>query len=542
MSRLLVLLLLLVNCAVALKLPARSTPRYEALVGGRPTTAAPLGTPQDIARLIKNSVVDVHQAARAIKAELIVTPSAATRVWLDLNMNQSLLLSFEQTRDDTPSTCTMRVKQTRLADECTLDGTSSESSTCADVGCVAVRWNLATRQGILIDLFKNTKGERIGCDLSSADDPNVPWGQLMLRVVDDIACLLQMQHVFLADEATVPLRVWDAHADSSGGLRAAPMKLQYLHPLVHGIGYYEQHGYYRVPRGEYYGRAHHSGDRTAANGDARDLEMAWRRARSEVEAFRTLRIAPFVDGCFAHAIGALARDAAVQPGASRILRFARAIGDAQREGTQTLQLAALRAAAHRVDAETTAAVETDGTAAAHPRCGSLVAFIEQHAAALDDADVLRAPHLSAMTRRLRTRAWRAERAYADAEEEELALRAAALLRELLFDVFAVWRREREGPPLMRKDYSYEADGTTRCSTFVCAAGADAGAGGTASDGSGGGSVVGVDGEMELCWRRHAPIIKAAYFVCEEAEDGAACALPWAPDRSEVLVKSEDQDA
>ena len=302
MSRLLVLLLLLVNCAVALKLPARSTPRYEALVGGRPTTAAPLGTPQDIARLIKNSVVDVHQAARAIKAELIVTPSAATRVWLDLNMNQSLLLSFEQTRDDTPSTCTMRVKQTRLADECTLDGTSSESSTCADVGCVAVRWNLATRQGILIDLFKNTKGERIGCDLSSADDPNVPWGQLMLRVVDDIACLLQMQHVFLADEATVPLRVWDAHADSSGGLRAAPMKLQYLHPLVHGIGYYEQHGYYRVPRGEYYGRAHHSGDRTAANGDARDLEMAWRRARSEVEAFRTLRIAPFVDGCFAHAM------------------------------------------------------------------------------------------------------------------------------------------------------------------------------------------------------------------------------------------------
>ena len=44
--------------------------------------------------------------------------------------------------------------------------------TCTDVGCVAVRWDLRAREAVLLDLFKATSGARLGCDLSSADDPS----------------------------------------------------------------------------------------------------------------------------------------------------------------------------------------------------------------------------------------------------------------------------------------------------------------------------------------------------------------------------------
>ena len=76
-----------------------------------------------------------------------------------------LVVGFEPCSDFSGS-CTMRVRQTRVAGECSLDNPEG----CNDAGCVAVRWDLRTGEGVLLDLFKAKAGERIGCDISSADD------------------------------------------------------------------------------------------------------------------------------------------------------------------------------------------------------------------------------------------------------------------------------------------------------------------------------------------------------------------------------------
>ena len=56
----------------------------------------------------------------------------------------------------------MRVRRTRVLDECSVDNPSA----CRDVGCCAIRWDLTTREGAIVDLFKSVGRERAGCDLS----------------------------------------------------------------------------------------------------------------------------------------------------------------------------------------------------------------------------------------------------------------------------------------------------------------------------------------------------------------------------------------
>ena len=116
-------------------------------------------------------------------------------------------------------------------------------------------------------------------------------GALMLRVIDDVAALLQMRHVFLADESSVWLSVWDAR---SRGAKSAQVMLKYLHPLVHGTGYYEPHGYYTIDAGEYYG-----------SGFRGSVDKSRRCAAADLNAFDTLRQTPFRAGELARAIAKL---------------------------------------------------------------------------------------------------------------------------------------------------------------------------------------------------------------------------------------------
>ena len=169
---------------------AAPTARYEALPGGRPRSATLIGG-DELAQLIERASREADHSPK--------------RVWLELTNGQSLTVVFERTNDDTDGTCTMRVRQTRVTDECALE----DPRGCVDVGCVAVRWNLNTRQGVLVDLFKAKRGDRSNCDLSSADDPKAKWGSLMLRVVDDVAALTRTRHVYLADESSTRLEVWN---------------------------------------------------------------------------------------------------------------------------------------------------------------------------------------------------------------------------------------------------------------------------------------------------------------------------------------------
>jgi hypothetical protein len=167
-----IIMLLLTAAATALQAPARAPPpppRYEALEGGRPPTAKRIGRPA-FARLIRRAT---HPDAEP------------ARVWLDLANGESLVVGFEPCSDFSGS-CTMRVRQTRVAGECSLDNPEG----CNDAGCVAVRWDLRTGEGVLLDLFKAKAGERLGCDISSADDGGVRWGRLMMRVVDDVAAVV----------------------------------------------------------------------------------------------------------------------------------------------------------------------------------------------------------------------------------------------------------------------------------------------------------------------------------------------------------------
>ena len=117
----------------------------------------------------------------------------------------------------------MRVRQTRVAGECSLDNPAG----CTDAGCVAVRWDLRNNEGVLLDLFKAKAGARLGCDISSADDGGVKWGRLMMRVVDDVAALVGVRAVYVADESSQTLRVWD---DESEEGKPVQVRLQPLQP------------------------------------------------------------------------------------------------------------------------------------------------------------------------------------------------------------------------------------------------------------------------------------------------------------------------
>ena len=220
-----VLVALGLSVASSVALPTNGGSRYEALVGGRPSSVAPMQGTQ-LARI----------------AQLAAREGRTSRLWLDLSNGESLCVTFEPTLDpsamilaDIVESCDMRVKRTRVSDSCPVD-----SPGCDETGCVAVRWDLAKREAVLMDLFKATNGIRVGCDLSSADDSNVRWGELMLRIVDDIAVLLGIHHVFVADEACV-------ETDIPGGHNAR-VPLCYLQSMVHGMGYYERFGFYPIPQ------------------------------------------------------------------------------------------------------------------------------------------------------------------------------------------------------------------------------------------------------------------------------------------------------
>ena len=473
--------------------PPATPQRYEALVGGRPSSVAPVNSIEGLSNLIHHAV-DMHSDKSAASAdaqnEELGSAAPPTRVWLDLTNGESLVVSFEQMRDDTVDSVTMRVRQTRVTEECELD----DPSMCVDVGCVAVRWNLQTREGILIDLFKAKHGERLGCDLSSADNPKVKWGQLVLRVVDDVAAALRIRHVYLADESMITLDVWDERKSAA---QSVPIKLQYLHPLLHGVGYYEQAGFYSVDKSEYYGAASSQGDAAGGVGAA-DMQAAQARAADELNAFRILRSAPFAEGQLARAISGLARAGATPPEASRVYRLAVALGKAHEQQVPAKRLCALRDAAEACDEDAPAM----DPSAPYDGCGSLSEFVARHEAAMD-AMVLSAPHLGELIRLLHER----NRASARSDGADAgALRAGAMMRELLFDVFAVWRTSRR-PPLKRKDYVYSADRATRASCLSSAIG------------KGGGP-----DRVGLGLEPLDPIIREAYFVCSTDEDGA-CELP-----------------
>ena len=160
---------------------------YEALEGGRPRSAVRIERAA-FAQLIRRST---HPA------------SEPSRVWLDLANGESLVVGFEPCVGE-EGCCTMRVRQTRVAGDCSLDNPSG----CTDAGCVAVRWDLRSDEGVLLDLFKAKAGARLGCDLSSADDTGVRWGRLMMRVVDDVAGIVGARAVSVADESSQTLQAW----------------------------------------------------------------------------------------------------------------------------------------------------------------------------------------------------------------------------------------------------------------------------------------------------------------------------------------------
>ena len=416
----------------------------------------------------------------------------ATRVWLELTCGENLIVVFEQTKDDSESTTTMRVRQTRVTDECELD----DPAGCVDVGCVAVRWNLRTREGVLVDLFKAKKGDRIGCDLSSADNPRVKWGQLMLRVVDDVAALLHCRHVFLADESSMRLDTW--HERSSDG-QTVQVMLKYIRALQHGVPYYERFGYYGVPRELYYG-FNGASKRAGAEGGSNDAEEEkWMQAAAaardaasvDLNAFSLMRTTPFRGGALANALTRHAgqgvsgeassqRTAATSAtSATLIYRFALALGRAQDQctdhpagkGDELLQ--AFREVVQAEGGCEPGAGCSDSPIPnqhwVHSRSAitpdeTLAAFTARHSEAID-AEVLAAPHLGALINLLFQRKCRptergglrddgsrdgstgldSETRLEEGTTRDAArrgLKSSALMLALMFDFFAVWRCAR----------------------------------------------------------------------------------------------------
>ena len=498
-------------------LASSSSSSYEALVGGRPDLSVPLAL-ADLKRLI-------HRKAAEQGA------TAPTRVWLDLTNGESLSLTFEKLRDDSPGTCTLRVKQTRLLDECRVDDPTAR---CVDLGCVAVRWNLNTREGVLMSLFKAQKGQRVGCDLSSADDRDVKWGELILRVVDDVASLLGCRHVYLADESSVRIDTWDPRIQ---GAQSQQVMLKYIRPLTDRVGYYEPRGYYTVDRALYYG-FNGAAERAAAQDAAADDESRLRdedrsareAASSELSAFDAVRVAPFRRGALASKIACIGGDGdgvRQRQESTLVYRFAKAVGVAQDAAAAAAAAAAddngtpsdgSEVLVSAFDAAVAASTSGDGEGDGGPIAGhvasyvSLESFVERFGAALD-AEVLAAAHLGEMVRLLRDR---------NREDSEPSrLQAGSLLLGVMFEFYAAYT-SRKALPLKRKDYyrtrrpqlqtgeGFTDDGGAGCRTV------------TSSVTSHSTGAIRVDADAE-----HVPIIRAAYMLCGVDEEAEECILPWA---------------
>ena len=538
---------------------------YEALVGGRPDLSVPLER-RDLRRLIYR---------KAKEGEIAEEREAPTRVWLDLTNGESLSLTFEKLRDDHPGTCTLRVKQTRLLDECRVDDPTAQ---CADLGCVAVRWNLLTREGVLIDLFKAKKGERVGCDLSSADSREVKWGELMLRVVDDVASLLGCRHVYLADESSVRIDTWDAHSRVA---RSQQVMLKYLKPLIDGIGYYERFGYFTIERSLYYGfngaarhasRSGSQGTITASEvieeGRSDDGEKRARNAASvELSSFEAVRTAPFRSGGFAsalefaHASEGGEKDISVVEGLKKahqaqkstfINRFAEAVGAAQDAAVEASHATDCRTADEHVlvSAFRTAVVEGDAKFArvGGPMAGQVATYatletlFERFDGALD-AELLGARHFGAMIRILRdrnrlvvTESGREEGGATERQEvtdEPSRLLAGSLLLFLMFEFYAAYP-SRKALPLKRKDYYHHRrsaaggaseddhnDEPPAVSTDEEWASLMSAVHMYPSSAQNTG-VIRVDADGE-----HVPIVREAFLLCGVDEAADECVLPWA---------------
>ena len=463
--------MLLSCCPLAIAMVV--SPRYDALPKGRPASAAPLDG-QNLARLVEHALIDVSSAAAAIKDTLGPPAATAPRVWLELSNGENLIVVFERLHDDTEDTTTMRVRQSRVTDECNLEDLSS----CIDVGCIAVRWNLRTREGVLVDLFKAKKGDRVGCDISSADDQDVRWGPIILRVVDDLVALLGMKHVYLADESSVRLNVWNGRKEQAESVQ---VMLRYLRPLLRGLGYYEEYG------GFYEGESKDgdydaSTERTDGHG-GEQIRKAMATATEELNAFNAIRVAPFRGSGLADAIAGISGEG------SRIHKFAEAMAALQEQRAAD-RPKALRAAAACADNNAVEPAEEGG---------GLEAFVLEHAAALDE-EALGAEHLAELIELLYERNQQTS--------SEAGLKAGSLLLGLMFDVFEVWSPPPRSVPLKRKDYRTEPAGGTS-GTRVKRSPAWSG------------------GEISLGWSPLKPIIREAYFLCSDAADGKECMLPWA---------------
>lgn len=473
-------------------------PRYQALSGGRPLSAVPLDAATTVARL-------VHSAAATSDGT-----HRSSRLWLDLSNGESLVVAFEPLSEQQHCVL-MSVQQTRLTDACDLDDDSCRAS-C--VGCVAVRWDLRSHEGVLLDLFKAKAGERTGCDLSSADDEGVQWGRLMLRVVDDLAQLLGIRHMLVADEAAVRLRVW-------GEAEPAHVPLRYLRPLLRGVGYYESSGFYAIPEAQWYWDERHSAEADYA---PKSCATARRRAAESLSALNTVRAAPFRGGHLCRALESAAVAAAAheeeargrlwppppEPRATLLHRFARAVALAQEAPPASRVAAFARTCARQDEAARGEALPNRFGVHASSRVPyepSLGSFARRHEAAID-AELLGAPSLGAMVQLLHAR----NRAADDDEDDarvEMGLRAGALLLALVYDFYALWR-PRRSRRFVRKDYF----------------------GGSAANKVAAATAVLVPPDALECSApvavgraSHVPIIRESFYLCPGADD-EACELPW----------------
>ena len=485
-------------------------PRYEALSGGRPLSAMPLEAASTVANLVRSA------ADSAATAGGVHHP---TRLWLDLSNGESLVVAVQPLSREFPlpkeQHCVMMsVQQSRLTDECALDDDS-----CRDgcLGCVAVRWDLRSREGVLLDLFKAKAGERNGCDLSSADDTGVRWGRLMLRVVDDVAHLLGIAHVLVADEAAVRLRVW-------GEAEPALVPLRYLRPLLRGVGYYEQSGYYAVPAAQWYFDERHGAETDHA---PERVAAARRCAAASLSALSAVRAAPFGGGRLCRVLESAAAAAVAheeeargrlwppppKPTATLLHRFARAVARAQEAPAAGRVAAFVVACACEDEAAGGEAIPNRFGVHASSRVPyepSLARFARRHEAAID-AELLGAPSLGAMVQLLHARS-RAADDGGDDDDAQVAtgLRAGALLLALVYDFYAL-ARPRRSRRFVRKDYF--------------------GAGGAADEAAAATAVLVPPDALEsgapiaVGRASHVPIIREAFYLCPGADD-EACELPW----------------
>ena len=471
--------------------------RTEAQEGGRPATATRIND-GEFAKL-------VHGAAFR---------DEPARVWLELVNGENLVVSFETTVDDVANTtCTMRVRQSRLEDQCS----PTFPEACRAEACVAVRWNLRHRRGMLLDLFKARKGCRTNCDLSNTQDRSVRWGELLLRVTDDIAALLGCRHVFLADEASVQLNVWDP---KKGAPSSHQVMLKYLRPLVEGVAYYDRFGYYTIDRKEWPIETRKDCAAEAAGACDERVHAAQAKAMAHINSFNAVRTAPFAGGLFADALASIehAKGERTPPTEETLIwRFGSAVATAQVQAAaagaaEEAVVEAFRAAIARQE-EDEDAPELPHRFGVHARNAvpsdrRLAEFCEHHAAALD-ADILSCAHLGEMMKVLFER---------NKSGERRGLEAGSLLLALMFDFFALWA-PRRFMPLKRKDY-YEGGGLM--SAMLC-----------------GKERLGTcmppahsSEPFSMGLERRTPLVSEVFFLCAAGLEDDLCELPWDDDHDE----------